>query len=95
MGSYINPVDQTKENWLQGNATLTDVPSSVDDKPGYLPVCLVDNGMFTAAGIAFDERELQAFTYPDGRRKMWFWVEKEKLLDPDVSDLRYYLKDDK
>lgn len=93
MGAYINPVNQSKEDWLRENATLTDTPESFDSKPGYLPVCLVDNRMFTAAGIAFNERELEAFTYPDGRRKAWFWVEKEKLMDPDVSDLHHYLKD--
>lgn len=95
MGAYINPVNQSKEDWLRDNGTETNVPASVDAKPDHLPVCLVLNPGFSAAGIAFDERELQAFTYPDGRPKKWFWVETKKLLDPNVSDLHYYLKDSK
>ena len=94
MGAYINPVNQTKEEWLRDNGTRTNVPQSFDEKPDHLPVCLVDNGPFTAAGIAFDQRELEAFTYPgDHRLKTWFWVETKKLMDPNVSDLHHYLKD--
>lgn len=98
MGAYINPVDETKESWLQKNATLAghaNAPKTINDVPNHLPVCLVNNGPFTAAGIAFDERELAAFIYPDGRYKEWYWVETEKLMDPNVSDLHYYLKDKK
>lgn len=94
MGSYINPVNQSKEDWLRSNAKPAEtVPQSINEVPEHLPVCLVDNRMFTAAGIAFDDRELEAFTYPDGRHKTWYWASKEKLLDPNVSDLAYYLKD--
>lgn len=95
MGAYINLSDQSKEDWLKENATAVSnrPPQSFDEKPDHLPVCLIDNGMFTAAGIAFDERELQAFAYPDGRPKTWYWVEKEKLMNPDVSNLHYYLKE--
>lgn len=75
MGCYINPPDQTKEQWLRQNAEVLLVPPSscgelAADK---LPVCLVDNGSFTAAGVAFDDRELEAFQDPsDPRPKVWF-----------------------
>ena len=94
MGAYINPADQSKEDWLKEHAILAEkTPESINEKPDYLPVCLVENFVFTAAGIAFDERELQAFVYPDGRPKTWYWAPKEKLMDPEVSSLAYYLKD--
>lgn len=97
MGAYVNPAnDQSKESWLRENATLaghSQAPRTVNDVPNHLPVCLVDNGLFTAAGIAFDERELAEFSYYDGRPKEWYWVETEKLMNPNVSDLHYYLKD--
>jgi hypothetical protein len=96
MGAYINPENMTKEEWLANNGQLIAYPpEKFDEMPGKLAVCLVDNGAFTAAGIAFDERELQAFTHPDGRPKKWYWVDKEKLMDPNISDLHYYLKDAK
>ena len=96
MGAYVNPVGNTKEEWLATNATsiTSNAPTSTDYLPDHLPVCLMDNGSFTAAGIAFNERELQAFKQPnDLRDKIWFLVATEKLMDPNVSDLHYYLKD--
>jgi hypothetical protein len=86
MGAYINPENMTKEEWLANNGQLIAYPpEKFDEMPGKLAVCLV----------AFDERELQAFTHPDGRPKKWYWVDKEKLMDPNISDLHYYLKDAK
>jgi len=54
----------------------------------YYPVCLVDNGAFTAAAVCYDERELEAFKRDDGRRKAWFQVHKDDLYT--VSDLARY-----
>ena len=84
MGLYLEPgID--KKQWLEDNATpitgivfgtaeikMDDVP---DDK---VIVCLVDNGPFYAAGIAYDDRELQAFNHDDDpRAKIWFYLDKE------------------
>jgi len=55
-----------------------------------LPVCFVDNGPFTAAGIAFDSNELAAFANPsDHRPKLWFIVPIDKLteVNPELPQL--------
>lgn len=78
MGEYINPREITKEQFLQREGRLIKGPDQVE--PGELPVCLVNNGPFTAAGIAYDEQEIQAFTVPsDSRPKQWYGVSYEKL----------------
>ena len=93
MGAYLNPATTTKERWLVDNAiAVKEPPQNIDELPGCLPVCLVDNGQFYAAGIAYDEQELEEFKRPDGRRKFWFWAEIDQLKDPDVSSLQHYLK---
>lgn len=81
MGAYINPKNMTKEQWLSENAT--EVPFVDWDLPeGYLPVVLVDNGPFTAAGIAFSKRELEDFTDKrDMRPKRFFIVPINKLYE--------------
>ena len=96
MGAYINPRNgMTKEQWLKENGFPTwelrpqikweDVPK------GYLPVCLINNGLFTAAGIAFNERELAVFNDPsDTRPRIWFFCDVDDLYP--VSNLDSYLR---
>ena len=83
MGFYINPVDGTsKEYFLMMYGDPVDVPLEDFDFAGSdsLPVCWVDNGMFSAAGICYSKRELAAFTAPgDNRSKQWFLVKKVHL----------------
>jgi hypothetical protein len=79
MGLYIN-VPQGKEAWLNqhGENTGSSVPSIT---PTHLPVCLVDNGMFTAAAICYSPRELEAFNQPgDFRPKTWYRVPVDSLI---------------
>lgn len=78
MGEYINPTERTKEQFLETEGREISAPGLV--LPGELPVCLVSNGAFTAAGIAYDEREIKAFSEPgDYRPKRWYAVSYEKL----------------
>ena len=82
MGAYINPPNHGKEQWLNTNGVKLSNPSTdllkskiTDEK---VPVCLVDNGPFSAAGIAFSEAEVDAFTSPtDFRPKQWYVVDRK------------------
>ena len=91
MGAYVNPPDGKKGKWLDENADrLVKPPAKYDEVPGSLPVCLVDNGPFTAAAICFDQGELDEFNSPGDRRpREWFMAKVEDLMP--VSDLKQYL----
>lgn len=90
MGRYINPKILTKEEWLHTHGTpVRAAPLSAIAENGCLPVCLVDNGPFTAAGICYNDRELKAFQSPDDwRLKEWYMVPVERLLEvcPELAD---------
>lgn len=77
MGMYINPTDMTKEEWLAKHG------EHVNAKPPWdrdvLPVCLIDNIAFTAAGVAYSPAELEAFASPDPRPRKWYRVARVDL----------------
>lgn len=88
MGYYVNPPNESKESFLKREGILAPhTKINWEDVPeGFLPVVLVDNGPFTAAGIAYCKSELEAFTAPnDWRPRTIYFVKKEKLIS--VSDL--------
>ncbi len=84
MGYYINPPDMSKERWLNKFANFVgpiyesgEVPKWEDiTKDDILPVVLVDNGMFTAAGVAYSEQEYKAFTDPGDKRPRELYTAK-------------------
>ena len=80
MGKYINPSDRSKEQFLTENGRRIDLPEHAVE--GELPVCLVNNGPFTAAGIAFNDQEIKAFSDPDDSRPKQWWAVKASLLAP-------------
>jgi len=89
MTCYINPPDQDKVDWLLANGER--IPVACPITPTHLPVCLVDNGPFTAAGICLTPRDRHRFSDPlDDRPKVWFKVSREKLRE--VSDLEIHEK---
>lgn len=48
----------------------------------FVTVCVVDNGPFEAAGIAFDKREMDRFKLPDDYRpKIWLKVPLQAVFD--------------
>lgn len=94
MGMYINPEGMTKETWLKDKGIPLppgDEPKKLADAPeGYLPVCLVVNAGFTAAGICFSDDELEAFQRPDDLRpKLWLVVPYEDLISVSPEFARY------
>lgn len=95
MGLYINPIGQTKEEWLgEHGARAVPVPDMFEAgqemEPKHYPVCLIQNSLFTAAGICFSQREYEEFRIEDGRRKIWFMVNEDDL--DAVAGLRDHLK---
>lgn len=91
MGLYINPPNQTKEEWLKKHGAMTLNPPEkykmVGSTATYWAVVLLFNTSFTAAGIAFSPSEFEAFQdLNDDRAKIWFLVEEKDLLSmaPDL-----------
>lgn len=82
MGYYINPPSETKEEFLEREGVeidLIDVAITLDA----VPVCLVDNGWFTAAGIAHDDRTLTEFTAnPEDHRPRRYFAVPRNVLKP-------------
>lgn len=89
MGCYINPPNKSKEAFLKEHGVRTNGPCEITET--HLPVVWVDNGPFSAAGVAYSKDEADAFNSPaDNREKIWFKVSRELLRT--VSDLSRYEK---
>lgn len=83
MGYYIETDgNHNKDQWIKkhlGGIYLAGMPNSVN--PEFVPVCVVDNGPFEAAAIAFDREEAEQFNRPDGRPRKWMLVTKKKVVE--------------
>ena len=94
MGAYVNPKGETKETFLTREGRKISCKRAIAHEPGSegcYAVCLIDNGLFTAAGIMFNKREVEDFTSPsDYRNKEFYLVSKEKLLS--ASNLEIYVR---
>jgi hypothetical protein len=94
MGFYVNPPNESKESFLRREGIVAPaLPKTTWDSvpKGFLPVGLVNNGAFTAAGIAFCEKELEEFTrLNDNRPRQLFMVKIEKLIPVAGSDFKKY-----
>jgi hypothetical protein len=90
MGAYIDPRNERKEAFLSREGVRLEVAPKWEEVPrGFFAVCLIDNGGFLAAGIAFDEHELRGFSRIENRPTIWFQVSIDKMWD--VSTLHNYL----
>ena len=98
MGYYIEGCEgKTKVGWLEANTTI--IPLAIvtaddweyEDKKDNVLICLINNGPFLAAGIAYSLQEFKCFNTPDGREKIWFSVPKSAAIknNPNVA---HYLK---
>lgn len=83
MGKYINETSNGavgtsfKDKWL---ALLEDGAEAIDPPTEFQEnlVCVIDNGIFAAAGYAYSEDEMIEFRRNDGRPKQWFIYNKAK-----------------
>lgn len=93
MGCYVNPSRESKEDFLRREGkVIQTMPSSVKEIPtGFMPVCLVNNGAFTAAAVGYSDREIAEFTRRDDRRpRTYYMVPIAKLKE--VCDIESYLR---
>ena len=90
MGCYVNPTNESKETWLEREGKRVNAINWNIKPLDTLPVVLMNSGPFTAAGVAYSESELKAFTQPsDNRSKIYYYVSIEKLSK--VSPILDYL----
>jgi hypothetical protein len=64
-------------------------PVFLDPAKGFVTVCVVNNGPFEAAAVAYSQEEFDAFNDPtDYRPKVWLKVPTNQavLACPDVKD---------
>jgi len=88
MGFYVNPENESKEEFLSNKMEFDSVSWDMLARmePASLPVVLVDNGPFSAAGVAYNEQELSDFQDPnDPRPKRYFLVPIEELIPVTVG----------
>ena len=93
MGYYVNPPTESKETWLRKHGTNISKPSSYEKiSKDKCAVCLVFNGAFTAAAIAYEQREIDDFNDPtDNRPRQWFLVNRKDILlvsDIELTDFK-------
>ncbi len=83
MGKYINKTSTGEQlGWDKTETLIKDGAKEIPEPTQWRPnlVCVVDNGVFEAAGYAFDEREMKHFLTPDARHKTWLeYTHAEKL----------------
>lgn len=79
MGCYIEtPQSRGRARYLIEHEGAREVTEH--DRPGAdeLLVCVVENGPFDAAGIAYSENERLVFAHPDGRPRTWLLIDRER-----------------
>ena len=85
MGFYIEvPKNKDKAQQiveLYGGQIVLSPPSFEDITPNDAIICVVDNGIYEAAGFAFDQEELLRFSIPDGRLRMWVIMDRKKACE--------------
>jgi hypothetical protein len=85
VGDHFNKADQLEA--FYGAKRLPGAPDQLPDE-GVL-ICVVQNRLFEAAGICYDNYELQVFADPtDDRPKVWLVMERSKVVElcPRVQD---------
>jgi hypothetical protein len=86
MGYYIEvPLNLNKAGQLRDlhGAKFCAPPNNLSEVPdNKILICVVQNGLYDAAGICFDQREYEDFRRPeDKRRKDWMLMERAKVIE--------------
>lgn len=91
MGFYIQTSGpHNKAQWLIANCEAKAVTLGSEPPKGYVPVVVVNNGPFEAAGIAFNKQELGVFSNPkDTRQRVQLILTRAEILKqcPMVEEL--------
>lgn len=85
MGYYINPVGMTKEQFLLSHGqrvSKAEAKAAFSEDADSLPVVLINNGAFTAAGIAYDLDKFNALTRGDDPRPKAIYLVSKLDLAP-------------
>src|SRR5215813_1949835 len=91
MGCYINPQDQTKEEWLKKHAIVTPEPCAITQT--HIPLCWVDNRHFTALAVGYHPLEVsEMIEGMAGRKHKWYRASREEVRK--VSPLENYERHD-
>jgi len=81
MGYYIEtPQPRNKAAWLVANHKAIVIPAPIYLSPPLTTICVVENGMFDAAAIAYDQSEFDAFVRPDGRPRTWLAMSTDEVI---------------
>ena len=82
MGFYIEVPDRKNKAQqivdLYGGKIVSIPPLFEDITPDKAIICVVDNGPFEAAAFCYSQSELIAFSYYDGRSKIWIIMDRKK-----------------
>jgi len=96
MGFYVNPMDESKQSFLTREGIVIPNNPKITWRSvpkGFLPVVVLYNGCFVAAGIAYCENELNEFTRIDNQRfRQIFMVRIEKLIPVAGLDFEQYAR---
>ena len=93
MGFYVNPENETKEEFLARVGKKLEVAPKWRDVPeGQMLVTLIDNGWMTAAGICYSEGEHRDHTdLNDPRPRTYYLVELNELIKVGDLDFAEYM----
>lgn len=82
MGYYINKNSKGEDLPAHGKVAALMEDGAKSCLPYFKPnlICVVDNGMFEAAGYCYNEDEFEVFAREDGRDKTWLVHPKAKEL---------------
>jgi len=87
MGFYINQINgvdaprKGKAEFIAANTNTLFIEPPTEWREGL--VCVIDNGVFDAAGYAYDEDEMRVFLSPDHNRprpRQWLLVPEAKAI---------------